>query len=125
MDNLYPFVLSLEDKNKSLVYDILVQHSSQTLSMFSGRVDEGTDLGMMVTSCEIFLSPKQFLSQCSSVCAFLASMYFSFCMLSWPTGLIVFQNAYVFLYSLYYCLFVAKTQKCHPVNFAGSIWRSQ
>lgn len=77
MDNLCPYVLSLEDKNKSLAYDVLVQHSNQTLSMFSGRVDEGTDLGMMVTSCEIFLSPKQLLSQCTGVCTFLVSMYFS------------------------------------------------
>lgn len=55
MDNLCPFVLSLEDKNKSLVYDILVQHSSQTLSMFSGRVDEGTDLGMISPLVKYFL----------------------------------------------------------------------
>lgn len=38
-------------------------------------------------------------------------------MFSWPTGPTMFQNACVFPYCLYHCLFVAKNQKCHPVKF--------
>lgn len=42
----------------------------QTLSMHSGRADNGIGLGMMVTSCQTFLSLKQCLSQCAGVCVF-------------------------------------------------------
>lgn len=74
MDHFCLCVLSLEDKNESLAYDILAQHNYQTLSMFNGRVDESADLGVIITSCETFLSPKQCLSQCASVCIFLMSV---------------------------------------------------
>lgn len=53
-----------------------IDTSYQTLSVHSGRADNGTGQGMMVTSCQAFFRLKQCLSHCAVFFPCILSWYF-------------------------------------------------
>lgn len=78
--------------------------SYQTLSTHSGGADDGTGLGVTLTSRQTFLSPKRCLSQAAGVCVCFSLHAL---LAHGPAG--VGKKACVFPYSLCCCLSVVKS----------------